>query len=134
MSAADLRARRIREWVKHPVIQGTCRTAGCKDDGVADTPEGLYCLAHYISLPSCARCGAAADQYVSDSPICAVCQDSDIEVVLVSSSLSRHEETPGHDTISQGQGDLNRGFSKKLRDAGFKDTSDWAQLRRKRSA
>jgi hypothetical protein len=101
---------------------------------VADTPEGLYCLAHYIALPSCVQCGAATDQYASD-PICAGCQDSDIEVTLVRSSLSLHDETPGHDTISQGQGDLNRGFSKKLRDAGYKDTSDWAQLRRrKRSA
>lgn len=133
MSAADLLTRRIREWVKYPIMSGTCRAKNCKDDGVADTPEGLYCLAHYADLRSCSRCGAAADQYVHDAPICATCQDSDIEMILIHSSLSLHDETPGHDTLSRGDGDF-RGFSEKLHKAGFRDISDWSQLRRSKTS
>ena len=99
----------------------------CLDKRVSDTPAGQYCLAHYMELESCYECGAAADQYVRSRAICAGCQDKDIEIVLVSSSLSKHEEASGHDTISQGQGNLNKGFAAKLEKAGFKGVSCWSR-------
>jgi hypothetical protein len=94
---------------------------------VADTPEGPYCLTHYMELESCHKCRAAASQCVDNVPVCARCQDKDIEVVLVRSSLSGHDEVSGHDLVGRMGDDLRRGLSRKLAKAGYKARSCWTR-------
>lgn len=127
MSASD----RIREWAKYPIVDGVCREHGCKDNGVADTPAGLYCLAHYVNLRGCCICGAATDEYVAKGEqICARCQDGHIEIILVSSPLKYLDETPGHENMCVGPGSL-KGLTKKMRKLGMKIVSPWPNANRR---
>ena len=124
------RSRRIAAWVRYGFTSASCRATRKCAEVAGDTPEGAYCLPHYIELPSCWQCGRAAS-HVSDmgQAICVECGDGLDELTLVSSPLASHDEVSGHDTLSATKGDLRRGLTKKMKAMGMKDTSDWEQGR-----
>lgn len=102
MSDEDKRSERVREWAKYSMKGAKCRIESCGYGAVSETPEGDLCLDHYISLPSCVECGKAASGGTVVAPVCYECQGKRADYMpLMSSSLSYHDEVPGHDTINR---------------------------------
>lgn len=91
--------KRIHEWVRFKVKNGKCREKSCDEESIVSTHEGDYCLMHYMKLEDCFFCGEGSSQYVSEKPVCVKCFNKKSKVILSRSSLSKIDETPGHENF-----------------------------------
>jgi len=89
MNTTKLRTSRVLEWVgcAAPQPHLICFVDDCESEYMEcrETPEGVFCLEHFMQLESCYKCGRAGTRpqhqrgHPDGSVICRLCYCGDVQ-------------------------------------------------------